>query len=193
VVSCPNGWNDWMAAVNLIAEAGQAIGINITTNFPDVGTFENAVTNWPLPSGYDIFIMWTDGAGPEEPWGRVNHLMNSVYAQTTNNWNGNWGGYSNPTADALINAIPAVTDAATLKDDYTKLTQIYLTDIPSFTVMYRPQNFHTVNESVWTDFPHLGDGTTPPIPPLNLIDGYSIAGLYNLRLKQYLFLPLIIR
>ena len=27
-----------------------------------------------------------------------------------------------------------------------------------------------------------GDGTNPPVPPLNLTDGWSIAGLYNLTL-----------
>jgi len=59
---------------------------------------------------------------------------------------------------------------------------MYLTDVPSFTLMYRPQNFHTVNESVWTNFPYGGDGTDPPVPPLNLVDGWSIAGLYNLEL-----------
>jgi peptide/nickel transport system substrate-binding protein len=63
---------------------------------------------------------------------------------------------------------------------YTELVKIYLTDIPSFTLMYRPQSFHTVNETVWTNFPHEGDGTNPPVPPLNLTDGWSIAGLYNL-------------
>jgi peptide/nickel transport system substrate-binding protein len=62
------------------------------------------------------------------------------------------------------------------------LVRIYLTDIPSFTLMYRPQNFHTVNESVWTNFPASDDGLNPPVPPLDLTDGYSIAGLYNLTL-----------
>ena len=75
-----------------------------------------------------------------------------------------------------------MTDAAKIKADYTELVKIYLTDVPSFTLMYRPQSFHTVNESVWTNFPHEGDGTNPPVPPLDLTDGWSIAGLYNLTL-----------
>jgi hypothetical protein len=29
-----------------------------------------------------------------------------------------------------------------------------------------------------------GDGTTPPVPPLNLLNGWSIAGLYNLMLAE---------
>jgi fibronectin type 3 domain-containing protein len=107
-------------------------------------------------------------------------LLNSKYAMTTNNWNGDWGGYVNPAADALINAIPGETDPAKIKADYTDLTKIYLNDIPSFTLMYRPQDFHTVNASVWTGFPHQGDGTTPPVPPLDETDGWGIAGLYNL-------------
>jgi peptide/nickel transport system substrate-binding protein len=48
--------------------------------------------------------------------------------------------------------------------------------------MYRPQSFHTVNESVWTNFPHQDDGTNPPVPPLDMTDGWAIAGLYNLQL-----------
>jgi peptide/nickel transport system substrate-binding protein len=184
VALCPTGWSDWQASIEMVAAAGKAIGIDITTNYPDANTFEAAVTNWPLPAGYDIFMMWSDGAGPTQPWGRVNHLMNSVYAQTKNNWNGNWGGYKNPAADALINAIPGETDPAKLKADYTSLVKIYLTDIPSFTVMYRPQSFHTVNESVWTGFPHQGDGTNPVVPPLDMTDGWGIAALYNVTLVK---------
>ena len=74
--------------------------------------------------------------------------------------------------------------AAKLKELYTELVKIYLTEVPSFTLMYRPQSFHTVNESVWTNFPHAEDGTNPPVPPLDLTDGWSIAGLYNLVLVE---------
>ena len=85
---------------------------------------------------------------------------------------------------ALIQAIPTMSDPDELKAAYTDLVTIYLTDVPSFTLMYRPQSFHTVNESVWTDFPHEGDGTSPAVPPLDLTDGWSIAGLYNLTLVK---------
>jgi peptide/nickel transport system substrate-binding protein len=180
IATCPNGWNDWQSAIEVFAAAGKAIGIDITTNYPEWSDYQNAVTNWPLPAGYDIFMMWSDGAGPAEPWSRVRHLISSEYAGTSGNWNGNWGGYSNPDADALIQAIPTETDPVQLKADYTELTRIYLTDIPSFTLMYRPQSFQTVNSSVWKGFPNSNDGTHPAVPPLDLIDGYSIAGLYHL-------------
>jgi peptide/nickel transport system substrate-binding protein len=84
----------------------------------------------------------------------------------------------------LIQALPVETDPAKLKAAYTSLVKIYLTDVPSFTLMYRPQSFHTVNESVWTNFPREGDGTNPPVPPLDMTDGWAIAGLYNLTLVK---------
>ena len=182
VATAPNGWSDWQAAIEVVAAAGAKIGIDITTNYPEWSVYQTVVTNWPIAEGYDIFMMWSDGAGPTQPWSRIRHLMSGEFAQTTNNWNGNWGGYSNPEADALIKAIPTMTDEAALKDAYTQLVKIYLTDVPSFTLMYRPQVFHTVNESVWTNFPHDGDGTSPAVPPMDLTDGYGIAGLYNLTL-----------
>jgi peptide/nickel transport system substrate-binding protein len=185
IATCPNGWSDWQAAIEIVAAAGEKIGIEITSNYPEWAVYQTVVTNWPLPEeGYDILMMWSDGAGPTQPWGRIRHLISSEFAETQGNWNGNWGGYKNPDADALIQALPSETDPAKLEEIYTDLVEIYLTDIPSFTLMYRPQNFHAVNESVWTNFPHEGDGTDPPVPPLNLTDGWSIAGLYNLTLVE---------
>ncbi len=182
--TCPNGWSDWQAAIEVVAAAGKEIGVDITTNYPEWAVYQTVITNWPLAEGYDIFMMYNDGAGPTQPWGRINKFLNSKYAETKNNWNGDWGGYKNPKVDEIINAIPNETDPAKLKSMYTEIVKAYLTDVPSFTLMYRPQSFHTVNESVWTNFPHEGDGTNPPVPPLDLTDGWSIAGLYNLELVK---------
>jgi peptide/nickel transport system substrate-binding protein len=186
VATCPNGWSDWQAAIEVVAAAGKKIGIDITTNYPEWSVYQTIVTksDSPLPEGYDIFMMWSDGAGPTQPWGRIRKMLSSEFVGMASNWNGNWGQYANPEADKLINAMPGMTDEAELKAAYTELVKMYLTDVPSFTLMYRPQNFHTVNESVWTGFPHDGDGTNPPVPPLNLTDGWSIAGLYNLELVK---------
>jgi peptide/nickel transport system substrate-binding protein len=46
--------------------------------------------------------------------------------------------------------------------------------------MYRPDKFHAVNESVWTNFPDSTDGRN--IPPSDCTDGYGIAALYDLEL-----------
>ena len=106
VATCPNGWSDWQAAIEVVAAAGAEIGIDITTNYPEWSVYQTVVTvsDKPLPEGYDIFMMWSNGAGPTEPWGRIRNLLSSEYVGMAVNWNGNWGQYSNPEVDALIKA-----------------------------------------------------------------------------------------
>ncbi len=178
---CPNGWSDWQAAMEIVAAAGKNIGIEITTNYPEWSVYQTVVTA-AKQNEYDIFMMWTNSATPAQPWDRIRQLMSSEYNGIEGNWSGNWGHYSNPEADKLIQAIPAETDAAKLKQYYTDAVKIYLTDVPSFSLMYRPNMFHCVNESVWTNYPEANDGKN--IPPLILSDGYGIAGLYNITLVQ---------
>jgi len=177
--TCPNGWSDWQAAIEIVAAAGEKIGIEITTLFPEWGVYQTVFVNGEQTE-YDIFMVWSNGAGPTNPWGRARQLMSSEFAGTQNNWNGNWGGYVNPRVDELLALIPSETDHDTLVEYYTELTEIYLTDVPSFTLMYRPDQFYTVNETVWTDYPASDDGRN--IPPMNLLDGYGVAGLYFITL-----------
>ncbi|HOV31552.1 MAG TPA: ABC transporter substrate-binding protein, partial [Anaerolineaceae bacterium] len=81
VATAPNGWSDWQAAIEVVAAAGKEIGIDITTNYPEWAVYQTIVTNWPLPEkDFDIFMMWSDGAGPTQPWSRIRHLMSSEFA-----------------------------------------------------------------------------------------------------------------
>ena len=176
---CPNGWTDWMAAMEIVAAAGEKIGIEITTEFPEWSVYQTVVTA-ATQSDYDIFMMWTDSATPAQPWGRVRMLMSSEFNGVEGNWSGNWGHYSNARIDEIIKAIPTETDETALKGLYTEAVQIYLTDVPSFSLMYRPDKFHAVNESVWTNYPDATDGRN--IPPMDCTDGYGIAALYGLEL-----------
>lgn len=178
---CPNGWTDWQAAMEIVAAAGKNIGVDIVTEYPEWSVYQTIVTQASFDD-YDIFMMWTDSATPAMPWGRVRQLLSSEWNEMDSNWSGNWGGYSNERADEIIAAIPVTTDAVALKALYTEAVEIYLTDVPSFSLMYRPNMFHGVNESVWTNYPEATDGRN--IPPAICIDGYGIAALYGLELVE---------
>ena len=181
IAACPDGWTDWQSSIEIVADAGKKIGIEITTLYPDANTFQSTVTS-AKQTDYDIFMMWTDSASPTQPWGRVRNLMSSEFNGKDNNWAGNYGHYSNDRIQELLNKIPSENDANKLKAYYTECVKIYLTDVPSFSLMYRPDKFHAVNESVWTGFPEQGDGLN--IPPLDCTDGYGIAALYHISLVQ---------
>ena len=174
---CPNGWSDWQASMEIVAAAGEKIGVEITTLYPEWSIYQTVFTN-PNQTEYQIFMYSPEAASPSNPWQRVNQFLGSEYVGIENNWSGNWGQYVNEEADALIKQIPTTTDEAKLVELYTELTKIYLTEVPSFSLMYRPSVFHAVNESVWTNFPSEENG----IPPMDCTDGYGIAALYNLEL-----------
>ena len=178
---CPNGWTDWQASMEVVAAAGEKIGVEITTLYPEWSICQTVFTN-PNQTEYDIFMWSPEAASPSNPWTRANQFLGSEYVGIENNWSGNWGQYVNEEADALLAKIPTTTDEAELKNLYTELTKIYLTEVPSFSLMYRPSLFYAVNESVWTNYPEGEDGRN--IPPADCTDGYGIAALYDLELVE---------
>jgi peptide/nickel transport system substrate-binding protein len=171
---CPDGWTDWNASLEIVAAAGSKIGIGIETYFPDANTFYDDMTT----RKFDICMWNPPAASVANPWGRAMAFMSTDYAGLKVNWTGNYGGYINKDANDLLKKIPLETNKDTLKEYYTELSRIYLDEVPSFSLMYRPMLFHAVNESVWTGFPQLDDGDN--IPPTDCTDGYGIAALYKL-------------
>ena len=176
---CPNGWSDWQAAMQIVAAAGDKIGISIEPEYPEWDIMQTRFTD-PTQTEYAIFMWSPDAASPSMPWGRCNQFLSSQFVGLQNNWSGNWGQYVNEEADKILAEIPLTTDHDKLVELYTELVKIYLTDVPSFSLMYRPSVFHAVNESVWTNFPTGDDGRN--IPPMDCTDGYGIAALYELEL-----------
>lgn len=175
---CPDGWTDWMASLEDVAAAGQKIGIEITTYFPQTSTFYDDITT----GKFEICMNSVTGSTITNPWNRAMQFLSSQYADLEVNWSGNWSHYRNDEADEILAKIPNETDEAKLKEYYTRLNEIYLTDVPSFALMYRPELFYIVNETVWTGYPMKDDGSN--IPPTDCTDGYGIAALYNLTLVE---------
>ena len=178
---CPNGWTDWQAAMEIVADAGEKIGVEIVTLYPEWSIYQTVYTD-PDQTEYKIFMQSPNAAAPSSPWARCMALMSSQYVGVQNNWSGNFGQYVNEEADAILEKIPTVTDKEELVKLYTDLTKIYLTDVPSFSLMYRPAAFDAVNETVWTNFPSADDGRG--ITPYNCVSGYAIAALYELELAD---------
>lgn len=175
---CPNGWSDWSAAIEIVAAAGKKIGIEIQTYYPEKTVHVNDYAT----GNFDMAMAYTPGISISCPWARAVAILSNRYNSMEMNMLGNFGHYSNPKAEEIINKIPYESDPAKLKEMYTELSKIYLEDVPSVALMYRPNSWYVVNESVWTGYPMEGDGTE--IPPELCINGYSMAALYNLTLVK---------
>lgn len=177
-VECPTGWTDWNASLEIVAQSGRQIGMDLTTNFRDFPVYYNDFQAGKV----DIGMWGLEASNVAAPWTTARQAMSSVgVPEVGSAATFNFGRYKNPEADALISAIALETDPAKLKEMWTDLNIIYLQDVPSVGLMYRPALFHAVNESVWTGFPKQDDGSN--VPPAVLSDGYGIKGLYNISVK----------
>jgi len=184
VASCPSGWSDWEASLEIVATAGAAIGIQITTNFVAEGEFYDHVTSGPPnPDSFDIFMMWTPSSSGIGAWDRTRWLLSFDADAWPHNWaGGNYSMWHNERANEIVNQIPLETDPQRIIDLYTEAVELYLYYVPSFSLMYRPNMFHTVGEFVWTGFTEQGDGRN--VPPINALNGFAMADLFNIRLVE---------
>ena len=65
VATCPNGWSDWQAAIEVVAAAGAEIGIDITDQLPMNGRSINRGDEVRRPAAEDWRHLHDgDGAGP---------------------------------------------------------------------------------------------------------------------------------
>lgn len=175
-VECPTGWSDYEAALNIVQEAGKKIGIAIETYYP-----ESAQVTDDLQSGnFDISL--TSYAGT--PYGTFYFYMYGFGGEFPETMTTNQGRWYNEEADTLIEELANTTDETRQKEIYQRLNEIYLTEVPSFGVMYRPYQFMSCYEGVWTNFPNENDGSDPKIPAMMCTDGYGVAALYNLQLVE---------
>ena len=149
---------------------------NIETYFPEAANYSTDYST----GNFEITMQSGPGTSVANPYMRCRFFMSSDYNDLEVNFSGNFGHYQNDRVDEILAAIPHETDDAKLKDYYTELSKIMLEDCPCVPLMYRPQVFHEVNESVWTNYPQKDDGTN--VPPMDCTDGYGVAALYNLEL-----------
>jgi peptide/nickel transport system substrate-binding protein len=176
---CPQGWSDWNASLEVVAQAGKQIGIDIQTYFPIATVWSDDRFN----GTFDIIMDSPGGVGIASPWSRAYAALSSADLPPEGQPNPiqNYGRWINREATDIVAQIATETDAAKLKQLWTRLNIIYLQEIPCAGLMYRPGLFHTVNETVWTGYPKMNDGSG--VPPTLCIDGYGIKGLYDLRAK----------
>lgn len=174
---CPAGWSDWQASLEVIANGSSKIGIELVTDYPEAPV----VTNMNQMGDFDITMQtYEQGTSPAQPWIRARSTFSSTgvpdYGQQAFY---NFGRFKNDRVNELIEAIPAEKDEAKLKAMYTELDKLWLENIPSIPLMYRPSVFYTFNETHWTGFPVEGDGTG--VGPEQCMLDWGIKGLFNLK------------
>ncbi len=174
---CPAGWTDWNMSLEILVESAKKIGLNITTNFPEMNEYFNRF----YPGNVDIG-MWSPypSLSVAMPWEAVFQVMYSKGVPPIGeSANRNFNRFSNERVDELIDLAAATNDLDELRDYLTEINKIWLTELPTVPLMYRPEVFHTTYEGYWTGFAKKDDGSNTP--PMICMDAAGIKDLYNIK------------
>jgi peptide/nickel transport system substrate-binding protein len=173
--TCPKGWTDWEATINIAVAGMREIGINVEAKFLEYPEWDNS-----LKSGMFDFSMKTPL--PEQaaslPWSRFVQVMSSLDLLPVGEvMYRNEGRYRNARADELLAEIPGVTDPTRLKQLYREINQLFMRELPIIPLMYRPWFFYQFSTRYWTNFP---TEKNPYAPPQCLMVGAGVKALWGI-------------
>lgn len=159
---CPYGWTDWMTALEVVAQSCRAIGIDVQTRFPDTPIWVEH-----RDSGNFDLLMDTPAGGltPAHPWLRFRDMLDSRGVPGVGEGTAyrNYGRYHNDKVAELLDRAVVTEDEAELTEIYRELNRIFMQDVPSIPLVYRPAEFFEYNETYWTNFPNADNPYAPPV------------------------------
>lgn len=174
--TCPKGWSDWEATINIAVEGMRSVGINVEAKFLEYPEWDSSLKN-----GLFDFTMKTPL--PEQaaslPWSRFDQILSSHDLLPVGEvMYRNEGRYKNEKADQLLAVIPQLKNVEELKKAYRELNNLFMSEIPIIPLMYRPWFFYQFSRKHWTNFP---TEKNPYAPPQCLMVGAGVRALWGIR------------
>jgi peptide/nickel transport system substrate-binding protein len=172
-VTCPFGWTDWMAAIDVIATSAQAAGINIQAVTPDYGAWDTALTT----GTFDMTLNnWADLSNT--PWTVYNLLFDHPIKEIMGS--GNFGRWENQEMFDLVDNLARVPmdDEEGMKAACSAIQELLLTELPMIPLWYNGL-WAQYSEAVWTNWP-TEDNNTPSRLPCTWHPYFVMGGLQTL-------------
>jgi peptide/nickel transport system substrate-binding protein len=145
----PNGWSDWMTAIQIIADSAKDAGIKLTPAYPDF----NGLVDERNSGKFDLVINNEKQLG-NTPYTYYDYLFHLPIAdqQTFANFSRFTEAGAGPWARTLaLNKIPT-SNVAKAKKLHSQIQKVILEDLPAIPLWYNGM-WSQYNTSVWTNFP----------------------------------------
>src|SRR3954451_8204632 len=174
----PDGWSDWMTAIQIIAASAKEAGIKITPSYPDY----NGLVDTRNSGKFDLVINNDKQLGPT-PYTYYDYLFHLPVAdsQTFANYARFTQAGSKPWAQTLaLNKVnPSNVSAA--KALHSKIQKFILEDLPAIPLWYNGA-WAQYNTTSWTNFPKSTGAGLQNMPVtwngyLNMTGIYALAKL----------------
>ena len=145
----PDGWSDWMTAIQIIAASAKEAGIKITPAYPDY----NGLVDERNSGKFDLVINNDKQLGPT-PYTYYDYLFHLPVAATQTFANYSRFTSSGPKPWALTLALNKVnpSNVAAAKAIHSKIQKYILEDLPAIPLWYNGL-WSQANTTYWTNFP----------------------------------------
>jgi peptide/nickel transport system substrate-binding protein len=146
-IICPNGWSDWMTAIQIIANSAKAVGIKVTPAFPEYATLVDDRGH----ARYDL-LLGNDRQYSNTPWTYYQYIFQLPIQknQTTTNYER----YVNQKAWDMTKALDKIpsTNVTAYKAQMSRLQRVFLQDLPAIPLWYNGM-WAMFNTKYWTNWP----------------------------------------
>jgi peptide/nickel transport system substrate-binding protein len=156
----PNGWSDWMTAIQIIADSTKAAGIKLSPAYPDF----NGLVDERNSGKFDLVINNEKQIGntPYTYYDYLFHLPIAEQMTTVNFARFNQAGAAPWALTLKLNKVKT-SNVAAAKKIHSQIQKVILEQLPAIPLWYNGM-WAQYNTSVWTNFPKAaGKGlqTTP--------------------------------
>ena len=146
-IICPNGWSDWMTAIQIISSNARAVGIKVTPAFPEYNTLVDDRGH----GRYDL-LLGNDRQYSNTPWTYYQYIYQLPIKdnQTTTNYER----YKSSKAWNLtlgLDKIPS-NKANARRTQMARLEKIFLQNLPVIPLWYNGM-WSMYNTKYWKNFP----------------------------------------
>lgn len=174
-IICPNGWSDWMTAIQVISNSAKAVGIRMSPAYPEYATLVDDRGH----ARYDL-VLANDRQWSNTPWTYYQYIyqLPVLDNQTTVNYER----YVNTKAWKLTQALDKIpsSNTKTYKATMSKLQKVFLQDLPAIPLWYNGM-WSMVNTRYWTNWPSAKASHFTPTSWRNYWQMTSIDMLTHLR------------
>lgn len=174
-IVCPNGWSDWMTAIQVISESAKAVGIKITPAYPEYATMADDRGH----ARFDL-LLGNDRQWSNTPWTYYQYVyqLPILDNQTTTNYER----FSSQKAWSLTQALDKIPSSNTkaFQATMSQLEKTFLQDLPAVPLWYNGM-WSMVNTKYWKNWPSAKGGHYTPTSWRNYWQMTSIDMLTHLR------------
>ena len=159
-IGCPNGWSDWMVAIQIISQNLKDVGINVEPVYPDY----SALVAGLYGGDFDMVIN-NDAQMSNTVWSYYHFIFYHPIKEQMISGTGNYGRYENQEVFDLVDQLDAtpITDVEGMKAIISQIQRIQLTDVPMIPLWYNGVWAQTLN-TYWTNWPSSAEGAPKYVP-----------------------------